>query len=457
MPRLIRLTTQDDNCYFNNDFKQDILIKPNSKIALQNFCCEIKEGNFTLNSSNNKLYYQSKNGEQVAVYLTAGYYDKDNIDILLNDMTLQLNKSLRITVAPEYGRQWKVDIIDSKINIQQKSGNIAFNSNSSIVNKVNMDAANTFKRSGGVVGNPDSFFYVNKAFCKGSGAFYGKMTTYNSTAGDEIVWGLSTKQFKSTDTEITKGDYKYAILVTAGTYKYIKNQVEYATAIPAPQANDEFFINLSENVISLDMYRGSNKYNIFSETYTGETLYPAATFMAAASNVIIGSTVKFSADPYYSSVTESLDNTLITSVPGPGPNQGSNQYMEFDDYNFSQFLGFDNKRIPKSGTILTKNFNISGDNEFKATSLSESFIVELLNINLESYEGLLKQRKNILATIVNQQVVNDRVHFVAPYPQYIDMNNANPITLRNIRARILKEDLSEITVNGFSQMTLLID
>lgn len=455
MPRLIRLTTEDDNCYFNNDFKQDILIKPNSKIALQNFCCEIKEGNFTLNSSNNKIYYQSKSGELVAVYITPGYYDKDNVDILFSDMANQLNAALRVDIGSEYGRQWSVDTVDSKVILQQKSGNLSFNSNASYVNKVNMDAANTFKRSGGAT-SYDSFFYINKAFTKGCGGFYGKITTLATTAGDKLAWGLTTQQIKSTDTEVTKGDYKYGLLVTGTSYRYIKNQKEYAAAIPAPQVNDELFISLSENKINIDVYRGSTKYPILSETYTGETLYPAATFIAPASDIIVGATARFSTDPYYSSVTETNDN-IITVAPSPGGSAGSSQYLEFDDVDFARFLGFENRRIPSSGYIVVKNFTATAENEFKPTSLSESFVVELLNINLESYEGLLKQRKNILASIVNQQVVNDRVHFVAPYPQYIDMNNANPITLRNIRARILKEDLSEITVNGFSQMTLLID
>lgn len=40
---------------------------------------------------------------------------------------------------------------------------------------------------------------------------------------------------------------------------------------------------------------------------------------------------------------------------------------------------------------------------------------------------------------------------------YIDINNAFPLPLRNLQFRILNSDEGEVSADGFSNMTVLID
>ena len=463
MPKLIRLTTQDDNCIFNNDFKQDILIPPQSKIALQNFCCEVKTGSFNINTTNNEITYTSKDGDATAtktIYLNSGYYDKDNADILFTDIKNKLNASLDINAGSHIGKQWNAEVIDSKVNIYQKLGDKNYIRSDSDVNTVGLNTSvNTYKRQSGT-GSGDAFAYINKAFTKGCGRCYITASTF-SVVNEGFVFGLTKKKINSSDTVINDNEFFYGIKIynDSGTMKIqrINNGTTFASVAFVPTAGMTLGVELSQGILELVCYIGTTKYSVHTKEVSYlDDLYPCLVMNGAPSgaNNVICSNLKFSNDPFYSDSVSDVE-TLTAGPPGRTPVGGS--YLLFDDSDFSTFLGFSNRRFPKNGFLGTDTIKAVADEEFKPTSLSESFVVELLNINLDSYEAQTKQRRNILSTIVNQQIVNDRVHFVAPYPLYIEMNNANPITLRNIRARILKEDLSEITVNGFSQMTILID
>ena len=77
------------------------------------------------------------------------------------------------------------------------------------------------------------------------------------------------------------------------------------------------------------------------------------------------------------------------------------------------------------------------------------------NLQLESYDGLVSQRKNILYTIDSSDDTGKLVYEV-PNPIYIDLNNQAPIALRNIRARILNNDYSDIKLLERGFMTILI-
>jgi hypothetical protein len=80
-----------------------------------------------------------------------------------------------------------------------------------------------------------------------------------------------------------------------------------------------------------------------------------------------------------------------------------------------------------------------------------------MNLTVESYDTLSKQRSNIIHVVVNPNITEEKVSYIAPYPLYVSLKNQNPITLRNIKARILNEDLSQVSLSGFSMITLLIN
>jgi hypothetical protein len=158
----------------------------------------------------------------------------------------------------------------------------------------------------------------------------------------------------------------------------------------------------------------------------------------------------------------------ITIDPGSGlegrlgvkpPNQSSanvDHLLTFSTSPLPTFLGY---RLLEKGPIRSQpNIPIAfvAANLFDITDKADAFVVEMLSMELDSYDGQTSDRRSILATVPQTEGIDGTIVFRVNYPTFIDIRNRNSLTLRNIRARILKSDLSTINVTGTSNMTLLI-
>ena len=119
------------------------------------------------------------------------------------------------------------------------------------------------------------------------------------------------------------------------------------------------------------------------------------------------------------------------------------------------YLGFTLNQSFSTEFINTGS--IEGQNLFTATLINDSFVFELLNLDLESFDSFSGGRRNILKIIPASTTLNNPVVEYEPStPIFIDIRNDFPLTLRNLKARILRNDLTPITVRGFSVASLLI-
>lgn len=107
----------------------------------------------------------------------------------------------------------------------------------------------------------------------------------------------------------------------------------------------------------------------------------------------------------------------------------------------------------------SKSDGVSGDKMVCVLS-SNVYLVEMLNIKLDSYDSFNSKRgrANILA-VINSNEFNtgnlDRVLMYEPNdPIYISMMNAQELSLRNIRCRIVNLDYSPVMTVGTSTITL---
>jgi len=96
MVKLIRLKSDQDKLLFNNNIQSDLIIKPNSKIALQNVSFKKSVEEITVDSTNNKIEYNNGNAN-VTVNLTESIYDNTDFKNLITDMNKKLNQSLNST------------------------------------------------------------------------------------------------------------------------------------------------------------------------------------------------------------------------------------------------------------------------------------------------------------------------------------------------------------------------
>ena len=119
-------------------------------------------------------------------------------------------------------------------------------------------------------------------------------------------------------------------------------------------------------------------------------------------------------------------------------------------------------------------FVISSKSVF-ALKNRDFFIVEFLNLQLDSYDSSIAgdsrerkqgihsastngRRRNILATVPYEEGTKGFVDFQANEVDYIDINNGIPVSIRNLKVRVLDENFKKIFIDSIqsANMTLLL-
>jgi hypothetical protein len=137
----------------------------------------------------------------------------------------------------------------------------------------------------------------------------------------------------------------------------------------------------------------------------------------------------------------------------------SNQFLQFADPFISNFFGFESARMPVTGFYLKDNISYQAITGFGLKDYSESYIVQLLNLTLpQSYDSATGggQRVNFLDVIPQYSITRERLVYQSSNPIFLRLKNQNSLSLRQLKARLLQEDLTACSVYGNSQLTLLI-
>ena len=140
----------------------------------------------------------------------------------------------------------------------------------------------------------------------------------------------------------------------------------------------------------------------------------------------------------------------------PRPQRNPSENVLTLNPSISEFLGFNHPRIPQVGEIIAAEFDFVSESPFEPSEISDAFLIELLNLKCESYDGLKNQRKNILAVIPKSNK-DGEIIYETNTPFFIDLNNLNDILLRNIRLRVVKPDYSPLRILGQASIVLLVD
>jgi len=473
MVKLIRLTTQDPDGFFNNEFKSEIIIPANGRIALHSLTAEINVESITIDAQNDNIKFKwSDNQDFRSFHILNGFYNSSNFFNLFSDISLKMNRLMEYA-SSELGFQWKVgtDIKSKKVSFECKQGetinpdptnNKCFFKNSiGSTGGTNINN-NVCNRTFGNVGTADSFIYMNTPQCKGSSTFRGRIFKYTLGGIDYItnntIIGYMDTPPDTNTTLIDLSKIKYGIKVnTNGTdYSYFINGVETTQTTPTTiksAIGDFMSIDAYKNKIYLNIYKSSVPTNIANYDYDNTIdLFPVVIFLGNTTSKF--QSVRFTSDPWYN-----INNTIINyaepslDVPSIKGIQ-SIKTINFVDAELAVFFGF-KKSLPESPDVI--GCVITSDYSFQPADFSDSFIIELLNLSINSYDGLTKERRNFLHTIVQADIIRNRLTYTAPYLLFLDLMNTNDISLRKITCRLLKEDLSQVNLTGISQITLIIE
>lgn len=495
--KLIRLTTEDQTANFKNTFNDDIIIEPFSKIALHSLTTQIETSQIVIDAQNNEIVFQIA-GISRTIILNHGTYDKTNIDDLFTDFTNKLNLSLTYRQS-ELAKQFQVSTAQNKFVVQLKTGMVAETVRdltagptnkligSKFVNQVFSGGANPepiyIQRNGGTDTTNDSFVFIKSPITKGCGSSRSRIYSTPAGATGGYIVGLLSDPVDVNTTVIdpTKIVFGVRFVDMTQPYKIIKNGVESVSTVSpivssttGGASNDAITLNVFGGRIYADVVNTlpapvppatvgarANGLNIDSIDYNQQSnLYPVL-IMVSSQTTIEHFTV--STDPFYNTANN-IDTVPVNYDYGLSavPKFVSAEYntvLTFKDVDLAKTLGYINARIPEVGFIKTVKFSA----EYKATyplvfrDVADTYLVEMMNLNIDAFDSIRNQHMNLLSVIPQFDAVRERLVYSAIYPVFLSLNNPYRINLREIRARILKEDLTEISTTGYSQITILID
>ena len=357
-----------------------------------------------------------------------------------------------------------------------------------------LTAFNTWGKAAGLASAADnlSMTYSTYPITEGAGVFRARVDTWVDVGGDAnlasgSIIALTSSPPAEYTTAMTDAQINFGIHAdkVAGTYKVILNGVWTDTGVAVAYGTDIATRPRIELAIS-----GGNVIGNIYQTVGGASqisravisvpvsvasrvtlpLYPVAIFRGAQSGAsgCLFTDIRLTTDPFKDTANltptqtnENTDSTLGVGLPPKQNTSPSNYFMEFESPNLAAYLGFDGARSPRTLPDLNdfqKEF--ISDRAFSYTDLSDAFLVLLDNIKLNSYDSYdvtgtnTGGRQNLLAVCPADDIGNTII-YEPNNLLFIDINNTSKQYIRNIQARILKNDYSAISTNGLSSLVLI--
>lgn len=465
----------------------------------------------------------TNSGGQKKITLTNGRVNTDN---LLVEIQQKLNASMTMMSSPdvsvnvgagtkEIGGMWKVSKktattgekitsldVQYDMSLNKTIDSNTYESLGWTLKNVALTTAGLTGRSGGNLNTFDSYMYNSNYMAMGGGGFRARVNnlidpTAGSLADDQlgITIAFSTEDPESWIEDIDPANYDYSKIVCG--VQVSKSDVEYGVINSDGFDNDTtgltpttFGTTIGENdilqvgmnfgrigvqIIQEDGGGGQDNSEIYIPLNAPDTtkLYPiifflggGATGATATSGACRLGKMLYYDDPFEHPRTTTDSGQLGTIAAQPQSTNPSNSYFDWGSQALADHLGYNETYYPtdRTYTLFESSFSVKGERRLLTdANRNDNYIIELMNLQLQSYDGysdninnIRAGRKNILATIPIDQDVNDILRFNATTPYFLNLDNKGDVIIRNIRARILNFDYSPVELDGLSVMTLLI-
>lgn len=328
--RLIRLTTSSDGT-FSNNFNEDIIIKPYSKIGLKSASISLNNTLIELKGSDRQVTMQFKDGDPKIFNLEEAVYDSTNDDDLLSNLELGLNTAVG-SGSTGGSQDDKAIGIEFQVNkspsektqisyVVNPHSDPLFGDTTSYVLRANVDQDDS--QGGGGIQNiihgtnaentatGKNFFCSKRRLAKGRGSWHvaiHKLSDLATQGGDisqaGFVMGLTKIKPKDTTTEIDIKLVDFAISVPAlgerisVIERNVTKELGSIGVIECPDnggltnVNDNFEIERVGDKINFYLYRQSVTGRTILQQYSipeGEEnvdLYPFCYFRGAGAPAV---------------------------------------------------------------------------------------------------------------------------------------------------------------------------
>ena len=423
--KLVRVLSKEDQATasFSNLFTDQITISPYSQVALINASLSLTTITVNVNSGNNTFTFKNtEGGDSYSVSLRVGDYSSTSF---LTELNRAMNSQIPFTSGRNY--QWSASTAGNNVLsffwANSKSESLQ---DFEFTDGVNL---NTSFNSGNatIVGNEvlgaqgKSYWYsgAETPFTFGSGKLSAKI---NCAGGFGLMKASNLPTEVMDDSNIVFGIFcntsqVYQVVIN-GVRKTITGVTSTSAKIPALILSDgkiSFIVDTSQSTF-LELV------DDVDFPYDGSTLLPFAQVLGRYSGSGLGiSEMKWNRDP----------SVGFTSIGG----QASKPSMTFNAGSRS-LLGFTTDSVTVPSQVKSTTF--VGNNAIIDTTPPVSLSVELPQLgSMESYDGKTERRAQLVSVIPSLVKTNQDMSYNAPYPIFVDINNAYDLVLSSLEVRVL--------------------
>jgi len=467
--RLLRLTTNDNNGFIDCDFGEDIILQPNTKIALNSISIEQNPRKIIIDDSNDTITFGMTSGQALTAVLTHNTYNNDTYQDLIDDIKRALNSALNYD-GFQIGLQWNCQInSDKRFVLEYKKAKpyrFDVSNTYNIIKNITDDGTN-YVKTDTTKTDYDSFLGQTNPFTKGCGSTYFRIGNTTTLADDwEAIIGLTEKKPSSSITYSLSDIIHGVSIKNTGVDSILSGSLFDTGHIPSPfntdqKKNETYALILEEGQIKIKVFKSETDIILNNDSFDfdySKNYYPVI-FIRKGGIKLIKNRVFMSYDIFYNgktNVDDSITNEdLEAIIPNPSRSDSKYNYItlppSLENY-------FDIESIPNTSPLTSVKDSITYEAyaDFKGLVIIDSVLIELLDIQLQSYDSFSGKRQNILSVIPNIQQIKDKLIYSANFPVFIGLNNPNKTSIRNIRARILDTDYSKLDLRGESVITILL-
>ena len=487
--RLIRLSTTDKNLYFNNNIQADIKLSPKSKICCLNVNFEKEENELIIDDGNDTVNVEV-DGQVYSFDLTNDTYTEVNYKQLLYDLSNSLqeymdigefgtgynqkaigtlwevSKTSQLKTVIETDQQQLIDPYqDSLVDDDYNSENIQQLTNVDFTGYTNDDVGQNASIYGDSYNFPTSLNSSQSQLEQGTKRCCIYTMSMNEINAASVGGIFGFMENPKTKDRSDVANYYLAVSFIDDSKDYTLHYNNTSTVITSfgNAQNDDFLMFcFTDNKIQLRMFNSANPDGLLAfdrVEIKDEHIYPSLFLNAplvednrvVVENFSIVPNVP-SGETFVGQAVPAL--TSVYNIPIPNIRQATFN-VELKS-SLAEFLGY---RL-NSFTEFASEFFWRGQNSIILYDNSENYLVELVNIDLQSYDGInsVEGKKNLLMNIVNSRDRNQQdVSFVSTFPVWLSLDNAFETFIRNIKARIVHSDYREVKATGEANITLLID
>ena len=508
---------------FEGIFNDGILIAPNSQIALQSATLSRSQDNIIINSSNDKITFQFTDTKPNEIRIPHGVYDMNLFQTLLEEIKDRMNDKLdmntnnkehnafvdvnvdslnKVQFNFENGKQTNIVQLNPATNDPALTG-IDFCHNYQAINIVKSTevGGSTYLtgRLDGLFTGTRNQIYSSIPFIKGSGALkvrLDKLVSSPNANAMGVVIGLLKKTAANlaildsdlSTAEIEDHMIEYGLRTNSdsqfGSVYQIKTP-DITTFFDSSQTplRAEQGTNTSNDIMSLRLTNGHIEYTVSNNTNTVQSganpAIPIATvpfkrrepngseieyipFIAIYGTIAqIGlATTCFNPDPDDIQITDFIEADLDDNTPFPKPRPAATTMnLIFGRETVANYLGFEEIEQNPTNEKTVKQKYIASNAISKIFS-TNTYLVEMLSEQLDSYDAFDGGRKSILSPIpISDRTVGVNtgiIHYEPSNLIFINLRNDKERLLRNMRARIVTNAYEPILIEGIAELNLLI-